>query len=74
MLRHGRREPVLLEEVEPDERAPVLRRYLEVAGGARAHIAVDRRAPLSEFEAIAPRYPVFRVRSEESSPQGGEPT
>jgi deazaflavin-dependent oxidoreductase (nitroreductase family) len=63
VLRHGRREPVLLEEVEPGERAPILRRYLEVAGGARAHLAVDRRAPLSEFEAIAPRYPVFRVRS-----------
>ena len=44
-------------------RAPILRRYLEVAGGARAHFSVDRRAPLSEFEAIAPQYPVFRVRS-----------
>jgi deazaflavin-dependent oxidoreductase (nitroreductase family) len=63
VLRHGRREPVLLEEVEPGERAPVLRRDLEVAGGARAHLAVDRRAPISEFEAIAPQYPVFRVRS-----------
>jgi deazaflavin-dependent oxidoreductase (nitroreductase family) len=61
-LRHGRREPVRLEEVEPGERAPILRRYLEVAAGARAHFPVDRRAPLSEFEAIAPRYPVFRVR------------
>ena len=28
---------------------------------ARAHFAVDRRAPLCEFEAIAPQYPVFRV-------------
>jgi hypothetical protein len=63
VLRHGRREPVLLEEVKPSERAPILRRYLEVAGGARAHFPVDRRAPLSEFEAIAPQYPVFRVRS-----------
>ena len=63
VLRHGRREPVLLEEVEPGERAPILRRYLEVAGGARTHFAVDRRAPLSEFEAIAPQYPVFRVHS-----------
>jgi hypothetical protein len=63
MLRHGRREPVLLEEVSAGERAPILRRYLEVAGGARAHFPVDRRAPLSEFEAIAPQYPVFRVRS-----------
>ena len=62
VLQHGRREPVLLEEVKPGERAPILRRYLAVASGARAHFAVDRRAPLSEFEAIAPQYPVFRVR------------
>jgi hypothetical protein len=61
LLRHGRREQVRLEEVAPAERAPVLRRYLEVAAGARAHFPVDRRAPLSEFEAIAPDYPVFRV-------------
>src|SRR5262245_10337786 len=37
VLRLGRREPALLEEVEPGERAPILRRYLEVASGARAH-------------------------------------
>jgi F420H(2)-dependent quinone reductase len=60
-LRHGRREEVRLEEVAPADRAPVLRRYLEVAAGARAHFPVDRRAPLSEFETIAPDYPVFRV-------------
>ena len=63
VLRHGRREPVLLEEVGPGERAPILRRYLEVAGGARAHFPVARGAPLNEFEAIASQYPVFRVRS-----------
>ena len=62
VLRHGRREPVLLEEVRPAERAPILRRYLEVASGARAHFPVDRRATLGEFESIAPQYPVFRVR------------
>ncbi len=62
LLRHGRREPVHLEEVDPARRAPILQRYLQLAPGARAHIPVDRQAPLSEFEAIAPRYPVFRVR------------
>ena len=62
ILRHGRREAIVLEEVEAAGRAPILRRYVEVARGARAHFPVDRRAPLSAFEAIAPRYPVFRVR------------
>jgi deazaflavin-dependent oxidoreductase (nitroreductase family) len=62
VLRHGRREPVLLEEVDPRARAPILQRYLNVAPGARPHIPVDRRAPLAEFEQIAPQYPVFLVR------------
>jgi deazaflavin-dependent oxidoreductase (nitroreductase family) len=63
VLRHGRREAVRLEEVDPEARAPILRRYLQVAPGARAHIPVDRRAPLERFERIAARYPVFRIRA-----------
>ena len=62
VLRHGRRQAVRLEEVAPDERPPILKRYLELAPGARAHIPVDRRAPLMEFERIAGDYPVFRLR------------
>ena len=64
VLRHGRRERVRLEEVEPDARAPILRRYLEVAPGARPHIPVDRTAPLEEFAQIAADYPVFRIRAD----------
>lgn len=62
VLRHGRREVVRLEEVPPEDRAEVLRRYLERAPGARAHIPVDRHAPIADFERIAPQYPVFRVK------------
>lgn len=62
VLRHGRRESVRLIEVEPGERAPILRRYLECAPGARAHIPVDRNAPLEQFVAVADRYPVFRIQ------------
>jgi hypothetical protein len=60
-LRHGKRESVWLEEVDPALRAPILRRYLALAPGARPHIPVDRRAPLPDFEAIAADYPVFRI-------------
>jgi hypothetical protein len=60
-LRHGRRESVSLVEVDPALRAPILRRYLALAPGARPHIPVDRTAPLPEFEAIAADYPVFRI-------------
>jgi deazaflavin-dependent oxidoreductase (nitroreductase family) len=64
VLRHGRREKVHLEEIAPASRAPILRRYLQVAPGARAHIPVDRNAPRGDFERIAPDYPVFRIRSD----------
>jgi len=60
-LQHGRREDVVLEEVDPSMRAPILRQYLEVAPGARAHFPIDQSAPLEQFEQIAERYPVFRI-------------
>ena len=62
VLRHGGREDVRLEEVDPAMRAPILQRYLRLAPGARTHIAVDPSAPPEAFEAEAPKHPVFRVR------------
>jgi hypothetical protein len=62
VLVHGRREHVRLEEVTGPERAPVLRRYLQVAPGARPHIPVAPAAPLADFERISRDYPVFRIR------------
>ena len=61
VLRHGRRETVRLEDVDPAARPPIVRRYLDVAPGARPHIPVDRRAPDEEFELVAPQIPVFRI-------------
>jgi deazaflavin-dependent oxidoreductase (nitroreductase family) len=61
VLRHGYRKPVHLDEVPLGERAPILRRYLECAPGARTHLPVDRRAPLEQFEQIAAQYPVFHI-------------
>src|SRR5262245_36147423 len=63
VLRHRRREAVRLEAVDPSARAPILRRYLAVAPGARPHLPVDRRASLEEFNRIAPQIPVFRITS-----------
>ena len=62
VLQRGRAEAVSLEEVDERDRAPILKRYLEIAPGARAHFPVGRHAPLAEFERIAGRYPTFRVR------------
>ncbi|HEY8721052.1 nitroreductase family deazaflavin-dependent oxidoreductase [Pengzhenrongella sp.] len=61
VLRRGNRQDVLLEEVDPNLCAPILRRYLALAPGARPHVPVDRRAPLADFEQIADQFPVFRV-------------
>lgn len=60
-LRRRRAKACRLIEVPPAERAPIIKRYLAQVPGARPHIPVDRRSALAEFEAIAGRYPVFRV-------------
>lgn len=59
----GERQPVRLVEVPVAERAPIIKRYLAVAPGARPHIPVSRKAPLAEFERIAAQHPVFRIES-----------
>jgi len=64
VLRHGRPESVVLEEIDASMRAPILRRYLEVAPGARAHLLIDQRAPLEQLEQIAEQYPIFRICAE----------
>jgi hypothetical protein len=65
----GSREQVRLEEVEPADRAPILRRYLAVAPGARPYLPVDHHAPLAEFKRIAAQFPVFRITPAASVPQ-----
>ncbi len=61
VLRQGRRRPIHLEEVPVEQRAPILRRYLDIAPGARPHFPITRGAPAEDFERIADRYPVFRI-------------
>ncbi len=62
-IRHGRARACRLVEVPVDERAPILKRYLQKVPGARPHIPVDRHAPLADFDAIAAHYPAFRVET-----------
>jgi deazaflavin-dependent oxidoreductase (nitroreductase family) len=61
VLRQGRRRPVHLVGVPPAERAPVLSEYVRVATSGRHHLPVAVGAPLSEFQTIAERYPVYRI-------------
>ncbi len=62
-LVHGISEQVLLEEVDVRQRAPILKAYLQLAPGARPHIPVSKDAPVSEFEKITSKYPVFRLET-----------
>lgn len=71
-IRRGRARPCRLVEVPVAERAPILKRYLEQVPGARPHVPVDRRAPLAEFEAVAARYPAFRVEVLRPGGAGGD--
>ena len=60
LQKHGREE-IYLEEVPVDQRAPILKAYLQRAPGARPHVPVNKDAPLAEFEKIATAFPVFKV-------------
>ena len=63
VLRSGGREEVQLEEVPADQRAPILRAYLQRAPGARPHVPVNKNAALPEFQKVAAAFPVFRLAS-----------
>ena len=62
-LVHGITEEVLLKEVDVSRRAPIIKAFLGHAPGARPHIPMDKDAPISQFEAIATKYPVFKVET-----------
>ena len=60
-IRHGRRRRCPLAEIPVQDRAPIIKAYLTQIPFGRLHVPVDRTAAVSAFEAIADRYPVFRV-------------
>ena len=61
VIRQGRRRAVHLVEVPPEQRAPIVREYVRIASSGRLHFPLPVGAPLSDFEAIAGRYPVYRI-------------
>jgi hypothetical protein len=61
VIRQGRRRRVHLVAVPPEQRAPVLREYVRIASSGRQHFPLPVGAPLSDFNAIAGRYPVYRI-------------
>ena len=61
VIRQGRQRRVHLVAVAPEQRAPILREYVRIASSGRQHFPLPVGAPLPDFEAIAPRYPVYRI-------------
>ncbi len=60
-LLHGKRETVRLVLVPIAARPRLIKAYLQVAPGARPHIAIDKDAPVEAFAGIAAQVPVFRI-------------
>jgi deazaflavin-dependent oxidoreductase (nitroreductase family) len=50
-----------VDEVGPDEAAPVLREYLRKTPIVKAYFDAKKDSPLDAFAAEAPRHPVFRL-------------
>ena len=71
VLRSGGREEIQLEEVPVEQRAPILRVYLQRAPGARPHVPVNKDAALAEFQKVAAAFPVFRIASNKSTRPAG---
>jgi deazaflavin-dependent oxidoreductase (nitroreductase family) len=61
VIRQGHRRLVHLVAVPLEQRAPILREYVRIAASGRQHFPLPVGAPLSDFEAIARRYPVYRI-------------
>ncbi len=62
LLTRGRRaEAVRIVEVEPEERAPILKQYIAYNRSTRPYFDAAPEAPLEAFQAEAARHPVFRI-------------
>jgi hypothetical protein len=73
LSRRGRSERLRVEEATPEQAAPVLKRYLRMAGVVvRPFFDVRPDASLEEFAAEAERHPVFRLQEYGRSPNVSE--
>ncbi len=61
-IRHRGRRRVRLEELPVEQRAPVIKAYLQKTKAVtRPFFGIDPDAPIEEFQRIAPKHPVFRI-------------
>lgn len=60
-IKRGGSHPVMLTEIPAKGRASILKAWCQVATSGRQHLPVSYQASISDFEAIAEYYPVFRI-------------
>jgi deazaflavin-dependent oxidoreductase (nitroreductase family) len=63
LARGGKSETVSIVELEPEESAPVLQRYLTDVSIVRPYFDVQPDSPLEAFVAEAPRHLVFLIQA-----------
>lgn len=61
VLRRGREESVVLQELDVAARAPIIQRYAAVAPGGRPHLKLHRSASIEECQALSAGTPVFLI-------------
>jgi len=61
LIKRGRSHSVVLTEIPPEQRAPILKAWSQIASSGRQHLRVPRDAAIAAFAAIAADYPVFRI-------------
>jgi len=61
-LKHGKNEPVRLEEVPVEQRASIIQAYLKkTARVTKREFGIGPDAPIEDFQRIANDHPVFRI-------------
>ncbi len=61
LIKSGRSHSVFLIEVPPEQRAPILKAWSQIASSGRQHLPVPHDAAVAAFATIAADYPVFRI-------------
>jgi deazaflavin-dependent oxidoreductase (nitroreductase family) len=63
LSRGSRTETFMIDEANPKESAPILKKYLARERMVRSYFDVQPDAPLEAFVAEAPRHPVFQLKT-----------
>jgi deazaflavin-dependent oxidoreductase (nitroreductase family) len=61
LTRTGHSETLHIQELSPEESAPILKTYIKRESMPRPYFDVEPDAPIEEFVAEAPKHPVFRL-------------